>query len=533
MIAERILHGIGVSAGIVVAPLFILPDPARKDRLAGSRAEERDALGRAIADAAVELCALMERVGEEEAAILEFQSVLLEDEDLLDPIHEAIDTGAAAHRAWSEALDREIRIYQDDDCVFAARASDLADLRDRVLRHMFGGGVAPMPDERSIVVARDLPPSRLLEMDGALVAGLALGEGSRTSHVSLLARAKGVPLVVGLGDIPDAAENTEAVLDAATGSLILHPSKSTRAAASVQAQELATKNARARVLASEPAITADGEPVAVLINVDHPSVLDDIDPSFCDGIGLTRTEFLFEGGPPSEDGQLVSYRRLIDWAAGRSVTIRTLDAGGDKPIAGVTIDGETNPFLGVRGVRLSLRSPDLFKVQLRALLRAAAAGPIKVMVPMVTLPAELEAVRALVDAAAAELAREGIAFARPPLGIMVEVPATALAADAFDADFYSIGTNDLVQYATACARDNAAVAALARADHPGVVGLIESAVDAGRRRGVEVSVCGDLASDEEGVATLLSAGVRTLSVAPSRIGAVKAAIAAFAVGDAR
>jgi phosphotransferase system enzyme I (PtsI) len=212
------------------------------------------------------------------------------------------------------------------------------------------------------------------------------------------------------------------------------------------------------------------------------------------------------------------------------VTIRTLDAGGDKPIPGITIDGERNPFLGVRGLRLSLLRPEPFRVQLRALARAAADGPLKVMVPMVTLPEELAAARDHLDAVLAELASAGVAHARPALGMMVETPAAALTAAAFDADFYSIGSNDLTQYVMAAARDNAATAALARPDSPAVLELIARTVAAGRQRGVEVSLCGDMASRPELLPALLAAGLRSLSVAPAQIGRVKRALAGLRAG---
>ncbi len=233
---------------------------------------------------------------------------------------------------------------------------------------------------------------------------------------------------------------------------------------------------------------------------------------------------------PDEETQLAAYRRILAWAEGRPVTVRTLDAGGDKPIRGVTADGETNPFLGVRGVRLSFTRPALFRTQLRALARAAAHGPLKVMVPMVTVPSEVERVRALLAEVIAGLAADGVAHAVPELGMMVEVPAAALTAGSFAVDFYSIGSNDLVQYATACARDNPALIALADPANPAILELIGRTVEAGRRRGVEVSLCGDMASEPAMVPLLLERGLRTLSVAPAQIGRVKLAIAAWRRG---
>ena len=267
-----------------------------------------------------------------------------------------------------------------------------------------------------------------------------------------------------------------------------------------------------------------------MLNIAAPQELDDLDPAICDGIGLVRTEFLFEAarGLPDEDRQYLVYRRILQWAEGRPVTIRTLDAGGDKPIAGLTVDGESNPFLGVRGIRLSLARPEVFAVQLRALCRAAVHGHLKVMLPMVAVRTELDRANAMMDAAHDALRAAGIACARPPLGIMVEIPAAALRARDFDAAFYSIGSNDLTQYTMAAARDIGAVAALNDAGHPAVLALIEATVAAGRERGVEVSLCGDAAAETRLTAALLSTGLTKLSVAPIAVARLKAAIATVA-----
>jgi phosphotransferase system enzyme I (PtsI) len=228
---------------------------------------------------------------------------------------------------------------------------------------------------------------------------------------------------------------------------------------------------------------------------------------------------------PDEDAQYAVYRRILEWAAGRPVTIRTLDAGGDKPIAGLTVDGERNPFLGLRGIRLSLARPEVFRVQLRALCRAAVHGTLKVMLPMIAIPSELDRANAMLDAEFAALKAEGIACVRPPLGIMVEVPAAALCAEDFGAAFYSIGSNDLTQYTMAAARDIGAVAGLNDAGHPAVLALIARTVDAGRKRGVEVSLCGDAAADTHLTKALLATGLTTLSVSPIAVARLKAAIA--------
>jgi phosphotransferase system enzyme I (PtsI) len=342
----------------------------------------------------------------------------------------------------------------------------------------------------------------------------------------MLARARGVPMVVGLGPI-DADGHARAALDGATGRLWLSPAAEDEAALATLSAEAREAGRAAAELRHRPAATAGGQRILVQINVADPSELEGLDPALCDGIGLTRTELLFpaNGVLPDEDAQYAVYRRIVSWAAGRPVTIRTLDAGGDKPIAGLTVEGEANPFLGVRGVRLSLARPEVLSVQLRALARAAVHGTVKIMVPMVTVPGELEAVRALLDAALLELTGCRVPAARPALGMMVEVPAAALAIERFDAAFFSIGSNDLTQYITASARDIGAVAALADVRNPAVLRLIAEVAAHGARIGREVSLCGDAAGDPALVPALLDAGLKNLSMAPNAVAAVKAAIA--------
>lgn len=319
----------------------------------------------------------------------------------------------------------------------------------------------------------------------------------------------------------------EAILDAEEGRLILNPRRQTRARFARRMADLGTAAAFAAEYLARPAATRAGRWIEVAINVDEPDIVDGIDPAHCDGIGLTRTEFLFSGplGLPDEERQFAVYAKLIGWANGRPVTIRTLDAGGDKPIAGLTRDGESNPFLGLRGIRLSLARPEIFRVQLRALARAAALGPLKVMLPMVTVPREVEDTRGLLHQAVDELSGRRMSAAMPSLGMMVEVPAAAISVAAFDVDFYSIGSNDLVQYVTATSRDSADVAALHDPLNPAVLELIARVVAHGETCGRYVGLCGDMASDSRYLSALLDLGLKSISVAPARLAQVKAEIA--------
>jgi phosphoenolpyruvate-protein phosphotransferase (PTS system enzyme I) len=524
--AARRIEGRSAAPGIALGPLVRLA-PARHDaRPNRSPAEERQALVDALAASQADLTALAREIGDADAeAILSFQIALLEDDNLAAPGFARIAGGEVASRAWSAAIDAEIASYDEaNDAYFRARASDLRDLRDRVLRHLAGEADQIVPSG-VIVAAEDMPPSMFLATDWR-AGGLVLRRGSPSSHVAILARSRGVPMIVGV-DVDHLENGNDALLDGDAGLLIVDPDADTRASYCQRRAEQSELRQTADSFRG-PALTASGERVHVMINVTGLAELSGLDPADVDGIGLMRTEFLFQGREklPSEEEQYQIYRRMLDWAAGRPVTIRTLDAGGDKPIAGLTQSGDLNPFLGVRGVRLSLRHLDVFRAQLRALARAAVAGNLKVMIPMVTVPEELDRCRALLEQTLEDLHREGREAQMPPLGMMVEVPAAALTIEDFNADFFSIGSNDLIQYVAAASRDEPQLADLARPSRA-VFGLIRHVVDHADRSGRETSLCGDLAGDPGQVAALLDQGLRIFSVAPGALGPVRAAIARY------
>jgi phosphotransferase system enzyme I (PtsI) len=520
-----LLTGIPAAPGLAVGPLVRLAAAETAQRARGSVAHEREALVTALGAAREELVALAANASDEEAAgIVEFQIALLEDEELTVPAFVAVAAGDAADAAWRMAMDLQIDDYRSSDSeYFRGRAADLCDLRERVGGHLSGRVSAAIPSG-VIVVADDLAPSRFLAADWKN-GGLVLHRGGVTSHVAILARARGVPMLVGVEPaILDG--QLHALLDAQKGMLVIDPDSATRAEFEHRRAAYRLQRAAEAEYLGTDAKTASGKRVRVMINIAGAGELEAIDPTHVDGIGLVRTEFLFQGRDrlPDEEEQYRIYRRIVDWAAGKPVTIRTLDAGGDKPIPGLTLAGETNPFLGVRGVRLSLRHPEVLRVQLRALARAAVDANLKVMIPMVTLPDELQRCRAMLAHSAAELTAEGTPCAIPRLGMMVEVPAAALAVEEFDADFYSIGSNDLIQYLSAASRDAPELSALAQPG-PAFLRVVRSIVDHGEQTGREVSLCGDLASERRHVRTLLECGLNVFSVAPAALAAVKAAIA--------
>ncbi|MGF1608180.1 MAG: phosphoenolpyruvate--protein phosphotransferase [Kiloniellales bacterium] len=538
MASERVYPAIVASPGIALGPLYVDVSQAAETTARRSPAEEQARLEAATITARTQLEALAGHQPADAAEVLEFQIELLGDPELVAPAKLAIAEGAAAAAAWSETIGALIAEYESEaDDYFRARAADLRDLKDRVLRALAGEGgtaLAAESDSTGIYVAEELAPSRFLEIDWTRFRGAALTGGNTAGHVAILARARGVPLLIGLEAPLSALGNgTAAVLDAEQGRLVVAPEAGQLARYQTRAAERAAERERERVLLPKPALTAGGERVQLLVNIDDPAVIEVLDPAHCDGVGLTRTELQFYslaergGGLPDEEAQLRFYRRLLDWAQGRPVTIRPLDAGGDKPLDGLTLRGETNPFLGVRGLRLSLAHPEVFLLQLRALARAAAAseGKLKVMLPMVTAPWEMTEARRLLEEALAALRVSGIPAARPALGMMVEVPAAALGIERFDADFFSIGSNDLIQYVTATNREEKALGRLYDPLDPGVLELIRRVAAHGRDAGREISLCGDMASDPRCIPALLEAGLRVLSVSPTALGRTKAAIA--------
>lgn len=529
---EAILEALTAAEGLAAGVLYPLAAPILTTAKAGTAKQEQQALQNALQQATDQLTQLAERADAMAAEIIAFQQQLLSDSELLQPVYAAIDSGHSASAAWRQIMDAEIQHYRNSDNeYFKGRATDLRDLRDRVLVSLSEPATTEqeIPAD-AILIIDELTPSRFLEIDWSRYAGAVTRYGSYTGHVAMLARARKVPLLI-QAPIESVVWQplTPAILVAERnhGRLIVNPSADSERWYQRQQQQRQQKEQQIRHYLSQPAHTADGAPIKVYINVDDPMVLRDVDPAHCDGIGLTRSEFLFYDKTelPDEETQYESYRGLLDWAQGRPVTIRTLDAGGDKPIAGLTIDNEGNPFLGVRGVRLSLARAEIFSVQLRALLRAAVHGPLKIMLPMVTIPAELEQTRQLLQQALADLQNSAVNAAMPSLGIMVEVPAAALSVDRFEADFLSIGSNDLIQYLMAAGRDCADVATLQDPAHPAFLELLARIARNGAEKNLEVSICGEMAAIPEYLPLLIEQGINTLSVPPAALATVKAELA--------
>lgn len=526
---ELIFRGKTASSGYAFGKIALrrpLPSPEGRK---GAPDSEHQRLINALNTAREHLTLLKADSNRLGAQIIEFQLELIDDRKLTGPVRSRIDGGESASEAWRVELDAHISDYlAADDENFRARANDFEDLKDRILNLLHETDRRPIGHPSgAIYVTDDLTPSRFLETDWSYYTGAALAYGSAASHVAMLARAHEVPMVLGLGEVIDRLKDgAEAILDAEAGQLIQDPASPTIKKYEALVSKRNTDHQRIESYMSQKAMTLSGKRIKVYINVDAPSTLKEINPGFCDGVGLVRTEWMFHDpkGLPDEDTQYQVYRGLIQWAQGRPVVIRTLDAGGDKPIAGLTLEDETNPFMGLRGIRLSLARPEPFRVQLRALMRAAVHAPLKVVLPMVSDPVEMDRVREVMSREILDLERLGIEAVAPPLGIMVEVPAAALRIHSFNADFFSIGSNDLIQYVTAASRDCVQVAELHDPLNPAVLELIRRVSAYGEATGREVSLCGDMAAEPRYIPAVLKAGIKVLSVAPAALGKTKAAV---------
>lgn len=519
------------------------PPHAATTIAAGAVAAEQQRAAAAWTAATAELeqlaAGVKESLGADEAAIFEAQALMAADPTLSERAAELIATQllAADAAALAAAVEQAAVLEALDDPYLAERGADLRDVGARVAR--IARGEAPALDlarlpALCIVVADDLSPSETARLDRTRLLGIALQGGGPTSHVAVLARAIGVPLVCGLETMPD--DGAHALLDGGAGTLTLEPAP--RRVAAYQEWRAARREAATRqtALRDLPAETADGRRVRLVANAGSVADAQQAALVGAEGIGLLRTEFLFMDHEPGEEEQLTTYRAVFAALPGREVIVRTMDLGGDKPPSYIDFGHEANPFLGWRGLRMALDRPTMLKTQLRALLRAGAGRPVHVMFPMVSTLDEWRRARQMVDETAAELQAAGVA---PPssleVGIMVEVPAAALMAPAFAAevDFFSIGSNDLTQYTMAADRGAARVAPLYSAVQPAVLRLVAQTVEAAHAAGRWVGMCGEAAAVPAWTRLWLGLGLDELSMAPAALAEVKETVRGASLAEAR
>ena len=458
-----------------------------------------------------------------ESGILEAQALMLDDPALVDGASELMAQGRPADESVATALAPFADMLRaSPDPVFQARAADVEDVVGQLRRALHGaGGTPPAPLQPSIVVARDLAPSQTAGLDRALVLGFATEQGSATAHTAILARALGLPAVVGIPDLLEAVEDGQAVLlDGDEGTLVLDP----------PAEVVATVRPSAQAAAdAEPAVTRDGRRVEIGCNAAGVDDARRAAAAGADGIGLLRSEFLFLGSDrlPSEDEQVAVLEEVSMAMGERPVILRTLDVGADKPLPALPQPPEANPALGVRGLRLQLlRRPDLLLDQLRAALRVSARHPLRLMFPMVSTLDEVRQAKALLEQARRDVNPSAADGSGMQVGIMIEVPAAAVGADllAAEVDFFSLGTNDLTQYLFAADRTNPELAPLADSLHPSLLRMIDQVVKAAHRRHRWVGVCGEMASDLWAVPLLVGLGIDELSVHPPAVARIKALV---------
>jgi phosphocarrier protein FPr len=541
-VAANVLQGIAASPGIAIGPVYQFRRGAAAvaEASAGADAEQRR-LEEAVARAREQLGALGEGMARggarDEAAIFEVHRELLDDPELLGAVAERIRGGQSAAVAWQAVLgSRAAALSALSDPLLAARSADVRDVEDRVLRLLAGAGDqdgAALPDHPVILVALDLTPSDTASLAHSQVLGLCTAAGGPTAHAAIIARALNIPAVVSAGErVLGLADGSVVVLSGDTGRLTLDPDAAAIEQAQAAQAALQSRRAAAARSAAAPAITLDGHRVEVGANIGGVADAERAFASGAEGVGLLRTEFLFldRNAAPSEGEQFETYRAIVLAMRGLPVVVRTLDIGGDKPLPYIQMPHEANPFLGERGLRLCLNRPELLRQQVRAILRASAFGPVRIMFPMVADLDEWRAARRLVEAE-----REALGCPRVDLGIMIEVPSAALMAEAFapEIDFFSVGTNDLTQYTLAMDRQHPVLAAKSDALHPAVLRLIARTVEAAHQAGKWAGICGELGSDPQAVPVLVGLGVDELSVSPPAVPRVKAQVRALAFGQAR
>jgi phosphotransferase system enzyme I (PtsI) len=548
-----IVRGMGVSSGVAVGrafllhaePLPIVPDPVPPERVDA----EIETFHRARARAAEELEQLKRRVrtelGERYAGIFDAQKLVLEDPHLVNQTVQRIRVGRVSARwALKEVVAELTRRFQAvDDEYIRERGGELADVQRRVQRLLRGetGDERRLPDEGPLViVAHAVGPSDAVLLAGKQVAGLATDVGGRTSHTAILAQALSLPAVVGLHDLSSRVRAGDPlVLDGDTGQVIVSPDPTAAAEAEKRRAASLARESRMASARDLPAVTADGTEITIRANIEFPGEIERAIAFGAQGIGLYRSEFLFLSRAPAlpdEHEHEKTYREICRRAGPHPVVIRTLDLGGEKYFHEVLQPDEAHPVLGLRGIRLCLRRPDIFLPQLRGLLRAASAHEnLWIMLPLVTALDEIREFRALLAREAENLESAGQPVrADVPVGIMVEVPAAALAAStlAREADFFSIGTNDLIQYALAVDRRSDSLADLYQPDHPGVLRMLKLIMEGARASGIPVSICGEMAADPHWAKVLIGLGLRELSVQPRAIGPVAEAVRRLTVAEA-
>ena len=531
---ERSLFGLGVSAGMTAAPVAVfrkqeleIPEGGNYDAVV-EHSHFWQALAKVVEETRLLEQRAAENFGAEHAAIFEAHRMMLEDPTFTDAVVEGIDSGLHAARAILNSGEEQAKCMEAlSDPYFQERASDLRDLTERLLRTVLGVERAFALNEPCIVVGEDLTPSDTTQFDRNMLLGMICEYGGKTSHTAILARAIGIPAIVGCSGIMDAVQDGMLIaMDASDGTVWLAPTVEQLHAVSEWQNRNAAEQRELDAYRHGETRTADGKTVELFCNIGTPDQMATVLEQGGEGVGLFRSEFLYLDRPqlPNEEEQVAAYSAALRASPDLPIIVRTLDIGGDKQMPALCLPEEDNPFLGCRAIRLCFAQPEMFKTQLRALLRAGTEGKLRIMFPMISSIRELRAAKAILRECLEELRNTGVrACENVQVGMMVEIPSAAVLADLFarEVDFFSIGTNDLIQYTIAADRGNQAVANLYSPCHPSVLRLIRTTIQAAHDNGIPCGMCGEMAGDPLLTPLLLGLGLDELSMNPLMVPRVR------------
>ncbi|WCG38259.1 phosphoenolpyruvate--protein phosphotransferase [Aerococcus urinaeequi] len=528
------LTGIAASDGIAIAKAFLVEEPDLSFEISKSNdsQQEKERLAKAIADSKVEIekikAVAAKSLSEEEAQVFDAHLMVLEDPELQQAYTQKIDDETLnAESAVRQTADFYIEIFKgmEDNPYMQERAADIKDVTDRLVAHLLGVKIPDLStiDEEVVVVAYDLTPSDTAQLNRQFVKGFATDIGGRTSHSAIMSRSLEIAAVVGTGNVSKEINDGDTVIvDGLNGDVIVNPDDATIAEYEKIATDFLARKAEWEKLKDAETLTKDGKKFEIAANIGTPKDLEGVHSNGAEAIGLYRTEFLYMDSDemPTEDEQFESYKVVLEGMNGHPVVVRTMDIGGDKHLPYLQLPEEMNPFLGYRAIRIGLNQPELLRVQLRALLRASVYGSLRIMFPMISNLPEFRAAKAIYEEEKAKLEAEGVEVADDiQVGIMIEIPAAAVIADQFakEVDFFSIGTNDLIQYTMAADRMNEHVSYLYQPFNPSVLRLIKNVIDASHKEGKWTGMCGEVAGEPMAAPLLVGMGLDEFSMSASSV----------------
>ena len=542
------LQGIAASDGIAIAKVYTLTEPdltVTKVTVEDSEKEVSrldDALAASIKDVELIKETALKNLGEEEAQVFDAHLMVLSDPELIGQVKDSITSNKVnAESALKEVTDMFISIFagMEDNPYMQERAADIRDVSKRILAHLLGVKIpspATIKDE-VIIVAADLTPSDTAQLNRQYVKAFVTDIGGRTSHSAIMARSLEIPAIVGTKEVTSIAKDGDIIIvDGLAGDVFLNPSEEVIAEYRAKAEAFAAQQAEWEKLKDSKTYTKDGHQVELAANIGTPKDLEGVVHNGAEGVGLYRTEFLYMDSHemPTEEDQFEAYKAVLEGMNGKPVVVRTMDIGGDKELPYLPLPHEMNPFLGYRAIRISLNEPEMFRTQLRALLRASVYGKLRIMFPMIATLNDFRGAKALLEEEKAKLIAEGVAVSDDiQVGIMIEIPAAAVLAHQFakEVDFFSIGTNDLIQYTMAADRMNERVSYLYQPYNPSILTLIKHVIDSAHKEGKWAGMCGEMAGDQTAVPLLVGLGLDEFSMSASSVLKTRSLISKLTLGD--